>query len=79
MAAKMWRGEVKIINGRRPDSGNTIEVRIARSDAGSLAVEWNSGTDAAGQTRWLPIYPREIDPASLCAALVDSIQEGRVS
>ena len=73
----MWRGKVRIVSGaRRPDSGDEIEVRIARTDAGALVVDWNSGTDAFGQTRWSAIDPHHLDPASLCAALVDSEKGG---
>ena len=76
MAAKMWRGKVRIVSGmRRPDSGDEIEVRIARGLDGALVVDWNSGTDAFGQVRWLTIAPKSLDPASLCAALVDSVRE----
>lgn len=76
MAARKWTGKVRIVSGtRRPDSGDEIEVRIARTDAGALVVDWNSGTDAFGRVRWSAIEPHHLDPASLCAALVDSAKE----
>jgi len=73
MATKMWIGTVRMRGGRTP--GDDVEVRIARTAAGELVVDWNSGTDAFGQTRWSAIEPHHLDPASLCAALVDSVKE----
>ena len=71
----MWRGKVRIIGGtRRPDSGDEIEVRIARGLDGALAVDWDSGTDMFGQVRWLTIEPKHLDSASLCDALLNAAE-----
>jgi hypothetical protein len=73
MSIKTWIGKLRIVSGaRRPDSGCEVEVRITRTDGPELFVELNTGTDARGDVRWMPLAPSTLDPVSLCAALVDA-------
>ena len=64
----MWQGRIRKAGGRT--RGVEIDARIGRVN-GTIMVDYVVGKDAAGKDRYRTITPHELDPESLCEALLE--------